>query len=301
MTLKQLEAFYWAATCINFSVAARRLHLSISSLSKRITELETSLGQPLFDRSGHKAALTGAGVQLVPRARELLQAADALRADIAAAPAGALRGDCRIGVGELTALTWLPRLAAAVRQAHPGLSVQCHVDIGERLEQRVESGELDCAVVAGQSSRSAIASEPIAQALFAWCVAAGTPGPARQPVARLLQDLPLVGLPQGSGITRLVGDWLRAASVFPARRMEINHWGAVAGLLAGGLGVGVLPLAWARSLAGRGALRLLEASPPLPALTYCIQWRRDDARPLVAALRALAGQSADFSKTSGVL
>jgi DNA-binding transcriptional LysR family regulator len=61
MTLKQLEAFYWAATCASFAVAAERLHLSVSSLSKRITELEDALGQPLFDRSGHKAALTDAG------------------------------------------------------------------------------------------------------------------------------------------------------------------------------------------------------------------------------------------------
>ncbi|WP_152412401.1 LysR family transcriptional regulator, partial [Yersinia pestis] len=33
MTLKQLEAFYWAARCSNFSIAAERLHISISSLS----------------------------------------------------------------------------------------------------------------------------------------------------------------------------------------------------------------------------------------------------------------------------
>lgn len=39
MTLKQLEAFYWAATCKNFAIAANRLNISVSSLSKRIGEL----------------------------------------------------------------------------------------------------------------------------------------------------------------------------------------------------------------------------------------------------------------------
>ena len=33
MTLKQLEAFYWAATCASFALAAQRLQLSTSSLS----------------------------------------------------------------------------------------------------------------------------------------------------------------------------------------------------------------------------------------------------------------------------
>jgi DNA-binding transcriptional LysR family regulator len=302
MTLKQLEAFYWAATCLNFSVAAQRLHLSISSLSKRITELEGSLGQSLFDRTGHKAALTGAGERLVPRARDLLQAADALRADIGTAPSG-LHGVCRFGVGELTALTWLPRLVAAIRQAHPGLALEPHVNLGEVLEQRVESGELDFAVVAGRSSRSSIASLPIAQARFTWCTASAQalPGPVTAFSARLLQAMPLVGLPPGSGITRLVDDWLREQGAVPGQRISCNHWGAVAGMLAEGVGVGVLPQGWAQSLSRRGVLRTLDSRPPLPALAYSCQWRRDDSRPLVAVLRALTQQVADFSQTSGIL
>lgn len=79
MTLKQLEAFYWAATCLNFSVAADRVHLSVSSLSKRIAELEASLGVQLFDRSGRAAELTPQGEQLLPRIRELLHGAAQLR------------------------------------------------------------------------------------------------------------------------------------------------------------------------------------------------------------------------------
>ena len=68
MTLKQLEAFYWAATCASFAVAAERLHLSVSSLSKRIAELE-ALGQLLFDRSGHKAASGGRPAPAAPGRR----------------------------------------------------------------------------------------------------------------------------------------------------------------------------------------------------------------------------------------
>ena len=98
MTLKQLEAFYWAATCRNFAVAAQRVNLSLSSLSKRIAELEASLGQTLFDRAGHRAVLTEAGQRLVPQAHSLLAAAEALRAGMAPGPAE-LRGRCRFGVG----------------------------------------------------------------------------------------------------------------------------------------------------------------------------------------------------------
>ena len=68
MTLKQIEAFYWAANLGSFSIAALRLHVTQSSLSKRVVELEESVGAPLFDRSGKRAQLTEAGQRLLPLA-----------------------------------------------------------------------------------------------------------------------------------------------------------------------------------------------------------------------------------------
>ena len=99
MTLKQLEAFYWAASAASFLVAAGRLHVSQSTLSKRISDLEGQLGMPLFDRSGHRAALTEAGQQLLPLARRMLGLADEMRT--LTTEGGALRGHCRFGVGEI--------------------------------------------------------------------------------------------------------------------------------------------------------------------------------------------------------
>ena len=140
MTLKQLEAFYWAATCSSFAMAAERVHLSVSSLSKRIAELEASLGQVLFDRAGHRAALTEAGTRLLPLAGGLLQQADRLQQEMGSTTG--LRGPCRLGVGELTAITWLPRLLEALAAAHPALEVSVHVDVGAALAERLDKGEL---------------------------------------------------------------------------------------------------------------------------------------------------------------
>jgi DNA-binding transcriptional LysR family regulator len=55
MTLKQIEAFYWAAKLGSFAIAAQRLHVTQSSLSKRIAELEQSVGATLFDRTNRSA------------------------------------------------------------------------------------------------------------------------------------------------------------------------------------------------------------------------------------------------------
>jgi DNA-binding transcriptional LysR family regulator len=294
MTLKQLEAFYWAATSASFAVAAQRLHVSVSALSKRIAELEESLGQPLFDRASQRAVLTEAGSRLLHGAGELLQAASELRLQVAQRAPG-LHGLCRFGVGELTALTWLPRLVKRMQEEHPGLTPEPYVDIGEVLERRVEQGELDFAIVAGRSSRSRIASLPIAQARFAWCASPRITGRKRELSHSLLAQWPLVTLPPGAGTTKILEDWLAAHDAVVRQRINCNHWGAVAGMLSEGAGIGLLPEGWAHALQQRGLLQCLRSQPELASLSYAYQWRRDDARPVVKVMKELVQAAADFS------
>ncbi|WP_235867952.1 LysR family transcriptional regulator [Pseudomonas ogarae] len=100
MTLKQLEAYYWAATCSSFAIAAGRLNITVSSLSKRVAELETSLGAELFNRTARSATLTTLGEQMISHAKDLLRNADQflMRANSQLS----LSGRSRFGVGELT-------------------------------------------------------------------------------------------------------------------------------------------------------------------------------------------------------
>ena len=106
-------------------------------------------------------------------------------------------------------------------------------------------------------------------------------------------------LPQGSGVTHLIDDWLRQADARPARRLVCNHWGAIVGLLAQGSGIGLLPEGWAQALCERGVLQPLASPVPLGSLGYALHSRRDDLRPLVGMLHGMAAQHADFTAGSG--
>ncbi|KAG1435137.1 hypothetical protein G6F57_021260 [Rhizopus arrhizus] len=133
-----------------------------------------------------------------------------------------LRGRCRFGVGELTALTWLPRLIAGVRAAYPDLVLEPYVDIGQVLEQRVADGELDFAVIAGRSSRVNIASTPIGQARFAWGASPSALDGETRMTAALLARLPLVTLPAGAGTSRIIDDWRAGREAAGERRAPTN-------------------------------------------------------------------------------
>jgi DNA-binding transcriptional LysR family regulator len=294
MTLKQLEAFYWAAISENFLTAADRLHVSVSSLSKRLTELEQSLRCTLFDRSGHRAKLTDAGQALLPQARQLLEAAAAMQNT--AVTQHSLSGQCAFGMGELSALTWMPRFITAVRKAHPGLTLAPHVDIGSMLEDRLDKGELEFAVIAGRSSRSSIVSYPLTQARFTWVVSPRLFGSNKRLAPDVLKSSLLTTLPPGAGTTRILDEWLLARGITGEQRLVCNHWGAIAGLLTEGVGIGFLPEGMARTLARRGELRILRNWPPLTPLAYAFQTHRDNWKPLIAAMHTIAEEVADFSR-----
>ncbi|KWD77015.1 LysR family transcriptional regulator [Burkholderia ubonensis] len=290
-TFKQLDAFYWAATSANFATAAQRLNLSISSLSKRINELEQATGRVLFDRSGHRAVLTEDGETLLPAAIRVLESVAALR-DAFAQDRG-LTGRLSFGVGELSALTWLPRFVAAVQKLHPQLKLEPYVDVGAVLEAKVDAGELDFAVIAGRSSRGSILSQQVTEARFAWMASERLVGSARTLTPALLERHPLVTLPAGAGTTHILDEWLLATGVNHARRITCNNWSALAGMMREGVGIGFLPADWAAAHTDAALVRLA-SKPALSPLPYAFQWRRGDMRGLIPSMLALVRQYADF-------
>jgi len=301
MTLKQLEAFYWAATCTSFSIAAERLNISVSSLFKRIVELESSLGAELFNRSARNAVLTPAGEHLVPHTRELLTHAGRFLS--VAKSSSAIEGRCRFGAGELTGLTWLPKMIGALQTALPRLLIEPAVGVGQAIEQGLVNGELDFAVIAGPSTRPGISSLIIGAAEFTWVschtLQSGRDVSVLQPAE--LSALPLISLPSSAGTVRILDDWLTEQRVNPERVMSCENWGAIAGLICHGLGVGFLPKAWAHALIKRRILVELIAFPELRPLPYTFQWRRDDNRPLIEKAREIAIKSIDFHAASAIM
>lgn len=297
MTLKQLEAFYWAANCASFALASDRVHVSVSSLSKRISELELDLGKPLFSRDGHKAVLTDAGQLLLPRAKALLALAEETRS--AVVKDVGLRGVCRFGVGEISALTWLPKLIGVARERYPELKLEPSVDAGSSLgllEQRVFDRALDFAVIAGRPTRAGVQSEHIGEAHFKWVASKALVGDEDTVTPDMLARLPVISSALGTGSTRVLNDWLDATNMTIGQRLSCNSWAGVAGLIGEGLGIGILPASWAMPMTRSGELRLLNIALPMQPLRYAFQWRKDDQRPLIEGMLRAVKDCIDFEE-----
>src|SRR6266568_3135921 len=292
MTLKQLEAFYLAATLGSFSLAAQRAHVTQSSLSKRIAELETFLDTELFDRSGQRAQLTEAGNRLLPTAAQMLKLKEGLKVSLSN-PA-TLVGVCRFGINELGALTWLPRLVGRVRREHPGLILHPHVDLGRRLERQVARGELDFAIVPGPPEGLHVSSHVMGEVRLAW-----TAAPARivrRKVLRFgeLARHPVITMTEGSGLTRAFDAWAGEHGLRMQRIAASNSLMAVVGLTLADVGLSFLPEAFVKPWVDKGALVTCRSDPPLPSLRYCFVHRHDDRRSMIPILLSCVLAEARF-------
>lgn len=301
MTLKQLEAFYWAAILGSFADAAERLCVSQSSLSKRISELEADVGERLFDRSGARARSTDAGNRMLELARRMLDLEDEIRVRIKESEG--LRGVCRFGLGEFGALTWLPTFVEHVRRRHPNVTLEPHVALARELESGISRGDLDFAVVPGASIDPTLASVPLKSVDLAWVCE-----PSRLPAGialdhRQFESQPIISMASESGITIALDNWAASHDLRFSRIVASNSVTAVLALTIAGAGVSLLPTALVAPIVAGGGLTLLGCANellPLPRLSYHLHWRKEDSRLLLQTLKQYLIEDVDFSRVNAL-
>jgi DNA-binding transcriptional LysR family regulator len=298
MTLKQLEAFYLAATLGSFALAAQRAHVTQSSLSKRIAELEAWVRAELFDRSGKRAQLTEAGQRLLPVAARMLELKEGIRDALDSSPT--LTGTCRFGISELGALTWLPRFVARVRTEHPQLVLQPLVDLGRRLERQVVRGELDFAIIPIPPENSQIAAHGIGEVHFTWMAAPGRVSAGSVLRAEDLSRHPVITMSEGSGVTQAFDVWAAGLGLHMQRTVASNSLMAIIGLTMADVGLSFLPVEFMRPWIESGALVALPSDPPLPTMRYCFVHRADDHRAMLPMLLQCVSEVAQFSAPAGL-
>jgi DNA-binding transcriptional LysR family regulator len=296
MTLKQLEAFCWAATLGTFAIAAERLHVTQSTLSKRIAELEVGAGQALFDRSGQRATLTAAGSALLPQARQMLDLEQTMRQSLSMSHESV--GPCRVGISELSATTWFPAFVRRLRTEYPQLELKPQVGLGKSLERLVERGELDCAVVTGSVTSAVVASRNVAEVDFAWMASPTLLRKGTLLDAALFRRYPVISSTNDSGLTGALRSWTSTNDVQICDVVTCNSLTAILGMTVAGVGISFLPRRYVAPLIKRKLLAVLRSEPPLPRLSYQFIWRRDDNRALVATLQQLIFDEVDFSSAN---
>ncbi len=287
ITLKQLEALYWSATLGSFALAADRLAMTQSALSKRILELESEIGAPLFDRSGPRARVTEVGERIMPKAAAMLNLCDEIV--IAGRGEQGLRGVCRFGITQLMAITSLQEIVSSVQQLYPDIVLEPRVDALDLIDD-VLRGETDFALTPDTTLDPNITSQYLTRIELAWACSPQLFPLVRTINAESLQRYPVISMSARAASTNLLNSWATAKGLKFKEIVASNSPEAVAALTIAGLGISLLAKPFVERLVATGELKIVPTDPELtmPELDYFLHWRKDNERLLPKAVREIA-------------
>lgn len=146
MELRTLRYFLAVAREENMTEAANVLHVTQPTLSRQIGDLERELGVELFERTNRSCVLTSDGMRLRQRAEEIISLVEQTEGELADRELG-IAGNIRIGAGETRAMQVVLGAFADVRRDYPGVTCELYTGNADAVEERLERGLLDFALV----------------------------------------------------------------------------------------------------------------------------------------------------------
>jgi DNA-binding transcriptional LysR family regulator len=293
ITLKQIEAFNWIAQLGTFERAAAKLNTTQSAISKRIQELEASAGFAIFDRSHRGARLTDQGEQLLALGKEMLELQQRILGLRHAGHPPARR--LRLGVTEMSALSWLPRMVTAIREVHPTLVLEPEVDMSRNLYDRLLDETIDLIVIPDAFSDPEVTSVHLANVANVWTARPGMIRSRRSIDVAELAEHTILTQSGRSGSNQLINKWLRANGVVFKHVIFCDSLTALIGLVTAGVGISYLPRHSFQHLMDEKKIAIVPVKPALPGVPYSAMYRNDRPSTFVAAIAELARTVCNFS------
>ncbi len=160
MELRQLRYFLEVARQEHVTRAAKDLHITQSTLSHQLRQLEEELGTPLFDRVGRQIQLTQAGRMFVGFASRALRDIEDGRLALQSL-SGLQRGELRVGVITTYTNSLLPQAILDFINKYPGIRLQIEDLPATQIAQRVLEGSLDLGLAFTMSETPGLKTEPL--------------------------------------------------------------------------------------------------------------------------------------------
>ena len=259
--LDSLALFVRAAELRNLTRAAEAGHITVPAASRRLSLLEHQFKATLFERHSRGLELTPAGEHLLTMAREIIADVQHMRAEMANYAAGR---DVVLRVhGNTSAMTqFLPGDVAGFQARHQDVRIVLAECWSDEAASRVRSGEAELGVVVDGCDVRGLCCRAYRSDHLAAVMRQDEPlGGDTIAFADLLGH-DLVGLEGSSTLTRLLTAQASVQVRPMALRVQVRSFEAVCRAVEAQLGIGILPLAAARSFAETMHLKVLPLSDP---------------------------------------
>lgn len=233
MDIAKLKLFCALASSLHFGRAASACHVSPSTLSRNIKQLEDDLGVSLFERDNRSVALTHEGHSYLQFAKEVLQQWEAYQESLLA-KADQLHGQLSIYCSVTASYSFLYDILTEFRVKHPGIAIKLHTGDPAQAIERVQSGYEDIVIAAKPEKMPAgISFKPITNSPLVFITAKNVDW-------ENWNQIPLIIPEEGMARERL-NNWFREQKITPNIYAEVKGNEAIVSMVSLGFGVGVLP------------------------------------------------------------
>ena len=242
MNLFYLRYFVTLAHVQQYTKAAEQLCIAQPSLSHAIAQMEKELGLPLFEKSGRKNTLTRFGQEFLACAEHTLAILDAGIESLQRSARG--EGVIRLGFLRTLGVELIPKLAAEFLKRNPqmGVDFSFHTGVTQSLLEGLTAGKFDLVFCSEPPARLNFTAIPIQKQDLVLIV------PKTHPLASFhtinlsqTESYPQVFFEKSSGIRPVVDQMFSKIGVEPRIAYETEEDQVIAGLVAQGFGIAVVP------------------------------------------------------------
>jgi DNA-binding transcriptional LysR family regulator len=268
MQINQINAFLAVAELESFSLAAERLHITQPAVSKRIRQLEISVGTALFDRISKRSILTPDGKAFRPHAERILQELKSYRFSLSRqqdSPSGSLSFATSHHIG----LHRLPGTLRDFKIRYPQVDLDLHFMDSEDACVAIANNELELAIVTlPEIADEKLECEPV------WIDQLVVVTATDHPLAGQ-QDIDPVDLLAHAAILPSIGTFTRKIinSLFVTDKdnlkiiLETNYLETIKVMVSANLGWSILPRSMVDASLSGHRLRGLDVQRPLGIVT----------------------------------
>lgn len=236
MDITKLKLFCALASSLHFGRAATACHVSPSTLSRNIKQLEDDLGVSLFERDNRSVALTHEGQSYLNFAKEVLQQWETYQESLIA-QADQLHGQLSIYCSVTASYSFLYDILTEFRVKHPGIAIKLHTGDPAQSIERVQAGNEDIAIAAKpEKLPTGISFKPIAHSSLVFICAKDHQEWKDADWNQIPIIIPEEGLPR-----ERLNLWFNEQGIKPNIYAEVKGNEAIVSMVSLGFGVGVLP------------------------------------------------------------
>ena len=279
--MRQLAAYAAVARAGSFTAAAAEMHVSQSSLSRAVADLERLLGAQLLERDTRNVRLTAAGAEALRISEQIVNAHKAGMKELRRFLLGE-SGTVAVATLPSVAAVLLPQVISGFRRQRPQVAVRIMDGLERSVLGRVASGDADFAITTVGAPSNQLEHRPLARDRFVALLPEGHPLAERPEVTwEELAREPFLAVGRESSVRRLTDATFAQVDAQAAPAAEAGSVATVGGLVAAGLGVSAMP-ALVLPLMGAGSVVCRPLVEPVVERRLDIALHARRALPLAA-------------------